>query len=480
MFILLLSMDIYGQNRVRTITLNEVINTLSLLSPAAKIEKLNFQNKKLEFENYKKSYLPAIAFNFDPIHFNRSLRLLQQPSDGSYSFIEDYSNNSTMGISVSQKIGFTGGELIIGSNINYLREFSWKKNSFNTNPFYIGYSQPLWGGGKIHRIEKDVEYAKNKVAIKQYYMKLSLIQQQAMELYMNALFSKMEQDLALQNKFNTDTLLQLAHIKLNNGYITNYDLKQIELQSLNSQYTLENAFKTCIEAQQRLAVFLGIEEATVEVPLLDVPLALETNKVMFYVEQNNPLFQQIELQCMEAKQNLLSVKLNNSFSGNISLNYGINQYAETLVNAYRKVNTRQSIVVSFKIPIFQWGINKNRILIAENNYRSSTIEMKRLRSDFENKVKENINIYNHSVNLWQIAEKTYNLSKEQYQMIVQKFFLGKVSVYELTAAQSEQSNAMQHYYTAIKDTYKSYFTLRSMALYDFKENMELEEIMINL
>lgn len=92
---------IYGQNKTQLITLNGVINTLSLVSPAARIEKLNFQNKDLEFENYKKSYLPAIALNINHINFNRSLRVLQQPTDGSYSHVEDYSNNSDMGIIAS-------------------------------------------------------------------------------------------------------------------------------------------------------------------------------------------------------------------------------------------------------------------------------------------------------------------------------------------------------------------------------------------
>ena len=53
----------------------------------------------------------------------------------------------------------------------------------------------------------------------------------------------MEQDLTLQTTLNNDTLLQLARIKLDNGHITEYDLKQIELQHLNAQYAYDNASK---------------------------------------------------------------------------------------------------------------------------------------------------------------------------------------------------------------------------------------------
>ncbi|MDD2283948.1 MAG: TolC family protein [Paludibacter sp.] len=469
---------IYGQNTSKEVTLGEVIDQLSLKSSAAQIEKLNHQNEILQFENYKKSFLPAVWLNFNPVNFNRSLRLLQQPSDGSYSYVEDYSNNSSAGVSVRQKIGITGGELNIGSNVNYLNEFSRKLNSFSTTPFSIGYSQQLWGGGKQYRLEKEIEYAKNKAAIKEYCTKLSQIQQQALGLYMTALLGKMEQDLAQQTTLNTDTLLQLAHIKLNNGHITEYDFKQIELQSLNARYAFENARKNYIEAQERLAVFLGIEEIEVEIPEFDIPFAIETSMAMFYVERNNPFSKQQEIHTLEAERNLFSVKLSNRFNGNISLNYGVNQYAETFAGAYRNGNTRQSVIIGFQIPVFQWGVNKNRIQIAENNYEASKIARERQMREFKNEVKENINNYNHSVKLWLTTEKAYKLSQEQYEMLIQKFSLGKVSVYELTTAQSEQNNAMQRYYSAIRDTYNSYFILRSMALYDFKQNVELEEVLV--
>ena len=62
-------------------------------------------------------------------------------------------------------------------------------------------------------------------------------------------------------------------------------------------------------------------------------------------------------------------------------------------------------------------------------------------------------------------------------MLIRKFSLGKVSVYELISAQDEQNSALQHYYLTIKDTYVNYYTLRNMALYDFKQNVELEDIL---
>ena len=181
-FSLLVSMVAYSQQHQRQITLDEVINILSLESTPAKVERLNFQNTQLSFENYKKGLLPSFAFNMSPINFNRSLRMLQQPTDGSYSYVEDYSNNSNWGVTMRQKVGFSGGELNVGTRLNYLNEFSQKRSSFSTTPFTIGYSQQLWGGDKSHRWEKSIKCAKNEVSIKNHCSRLSEIHKEALGL----------------------------------------------------------------------------------------------------------------------------------------------------------------------------------------------------------------------------------------------------------------------------------------------------------
>ncbi|HHV84569.1 MAG TPA: TolC family protein [Petrimonas sp.] len=476
LILLLFNLFFSAHSQVKQLTIECVIDSLSLISPKAEIENLNFQNELLFFENYKKSFLPSLSINFSPVSFNRSYRVLQKPDDGSYSYVEDYSNNSSIGASIRQKVGFTGGELTVNSNLNYLNEFSQKRNSFSTTPIAIGYSQQLFGGGKLHRLENDIEYAKNIVAIRQYCSNISQIQHEALNFFLNALLNKMERELSLQNKQNNDTLLYIAEVKLKNGIITEYDFKQIELQSLNTQYAYENATKNYTESRQRLLTFLGIDSDNfdIDIPFFELPLSIDAHLVTTYVKKNNPFFKQQEIQRLEAEKSLFSAKLSNRLNGTINLNYGINQYAETFMDAYRHGNQRQSLNIGFQIPVFQWGINKNKMRIAENTYQASNLDIESRILEFENEIKEKINTYNQSVKLWFTAEKAYKLSQEQYRMQVQKFTLGKVSVYELTTALNDQNDTMQRYYTAIRDSFDNYFSLRNMALYDFKKETELE------
>jgi outer membrane protein TolC len=57
------------------------------------------------------------------------------------------------------------------------------------------------------------------------------------------------------------------------------------------------------------------------------------------------------------------------------------------------------------------------------------------RQERDSEVKKLVAAYNQNVKLWRISEQAYRLSQENYRMSVQKFALGKISMYELTAAQ---------------------------------------------
>ncbi len=64
------------------LSLSLVIDTLALDAPAARIQHLNYENDLLQFENYKKGFLPSVSVSMSPVSFNRSIVKLQQATDG--------------------------------------------------------------------------------------------------------------------------------------------------------------------------------------------------------------------------------------------------------------------------------------------------------------------------------------------------------------------------------------------------------------
>ncbi len=480
-FFFFICQNLSAQTPHYKLTLDYAIHVLSLESPSARLEKLNYKNDILEFENYQKEQWPSISFSFNPVSLNRSIRVLQNPADGSYSYVNDYSNNSGLGLSVSQKIGFTGGQLNVGSDLNYLNEFSQKRHSFSTTPFTIGYSQQLWGGAKLHKREKKIEQQKNLIVIKRYCSKICQIQNEVLDLFMNAVQNRLESELSGMNCRVNDSLLYISKMKLEHGNITAYDYKQIELQTLNNQYEFDNSMKKYEESKWRLFAFLGIEPDTsrIIIPDFDMPLFLDIDWILSYVRNNNIFYTEKQIEEMNAEKNLFLTRMNSHFNGNIHINYGMNQYADNFVDAYRNSNTRGAVSIGFDIPVFQWGVNRNNLRMAENSYDATLLTIEKSVNDFENDIREKIIAYNHSVNLRVTAEKAYALSREQYQILVHKFYLERVSIFELINVQKEQNDAMKRYYDAIKNVYINYYSLRCLTLYDFIKDRELEHVLLN-
>jgi len=471
-----LLVDARAQTTIR-LSLPMIIDSLALASPEAQIQNLAFENELLQFENYKKGFLPSVSISISPLSFNRSIVKLQQATDGSYNYVEDYSSSSSTSLSIQQKIPFTGGTLSASSNLNYLNELSQNRHSFSATPFAFSYSQQLFGSGKTMRMEKNIEYKRNEANIKEYCIAISGIQQKVLNLFMETCLASLEKKLALTNRMATDSLLKLAKMKYENKRITETDYKQIELQAVNNEYLEEQAKKNMEDAVRSLITFLGVKgslrDVEVESPEFTLPLSINIENVLYYISRNNPTILNREIRRLEAQKNLYTSELGRKFNANISLNYGTNKFSPIFSDLYSNPSQQQSVSVGFSIPFSMWGINRNSERMAKNTYQSSMISIEKDMDEFENEINRTVNNYNHSVNLWLIAERSYQLAQEQYNLTVQEYVIGRATVYELIASQQEQSFAMQKYYDSIRNAYENYFKIRELTLYDFQKNAEL-------
>ena len=478
----MLSWNANAQSQVR-LSLSMVIDTLTMQSPAAQIQRLSFDNELLQFENYRKGFLPSVSISLSPVSFNRSIVKLQQATDGQYNYVEDYSSSSSAGISVQQKIPLTGGTLSANSNLNYLNELSQNRHSFSSTPFAFSYSQQLFGGGKTMRMEKTIEYKKNDEKIKAYCKSISGIQQRALGLFMDCFLTSLEKAQSSANRQATDSLFRIAKVRYENKRITEADFKQIELQAINNEYLEENASKNFDDALQSLTTFLNMTDnfriIVIETPEFTLPLEVSLEMVRLYVRENNPAMLNREIRRLEAEKNLYTSELQNRFNANINLSYGTNQYAKNIIDVYSSPSRQQGISVGFSIPFSMWGVSRNSARMAKNNYRSSIINIETEIEEFENEIERTVNGYNHNVNLRHIAERSYQLAQEQYRLTVNEFAIGRSSVYELIASQQEQANAMYKYYTAVRDAYDSYYKIRELTLHDFEKKVELINLFIN-
>ena len=100
------------------ISFDVTVDTLALHSPHAQSVRLRYENSVLTYENYRKGFWPTLQLSVSPLSFNRSMRLLQDPLTGEYRNVEDFANTSAASLTISQKVGFTGGILSVTTGLS--------------------------------------------------------------------------------------------------------------------------------------------------------------------------------------------------------------------------------------------------------------------------------------------------------------------------------------------------------------------------
>jgi outer membrane protein TolC len=460
-----------------SISLGDAVNIYVYNTKYIKTERLKYENALLEYENHQKSFLPSLEFNLAPVSFNHSMRLLQNYSTGQYNNIEEFSNTTYGGLNISQKLGLTGGTFQLSSSLSFLREFSSNKNSFSSTPLYISYSQSLFGGGKRYKFEKAIYHLRNAVTMKNYCTSVSYEQQNILTLYLEAYSNMMDVQFYSKTVNIGDTILMHALLRKKSGKITEYDYNQVELQQLESKIQLQKSIFAYESSLRRLADEIGLDKIGLK-PLTDTnfPHLIDSGVVMQHVRRNNPELQNMEIEKLQAKYTLYNAKLKNKFNADISLSYGLNQYAQTFRQAYTNPDRQQAISISLSVPVFQWGINRNEKKIAENEYEKILLNQEKSIKEFNESIYNSVFSYNHSKSLTDIADQKYKLSARQYEFAAIRFSVGNISAIELTTANKIFFAAKQEYMTVMKSLYINYYKIRHLTLHDFILNQDLTDI----
>lgn len=463
----------YGEE----VSLNDAINDYVYNTIYVRSKRLVLKNRLLEYENFKKSFFPALLLNLTPVSFNHSMRLLQNYNTGEYSNVEEFSNTSSGGITVSQKIAATGGVFTVGSSLSYLHEFTGNNNSISTSPVYISYSQQLFGGGKNMSFERAISKLRNDLALKDFCTSVSTEQQKILSLYLNAYSNKMDIEFYSKTTCMGDSLLMHAKIRKDAGKITEYEYNLVEMQQLDNKIELEesqSAYATSIRLLEKELRIYDIELKTLSPA--NFPAYIEESDVIKLVNQNNPTYQNLELERLNAEYRLHQKKTDNRFNANISLSYGLNQYAKTFKDAYRHPDQRQSASVTLSIPVFQWGINRNKLKIAKNEYEMALQEQESAISSFKEEIHVYVTDYNLSKGISDAAEKKYNLAGQQYSFASLRFDMGKIAAIELSNAHKDYLQAKQYYISVIRSLFENYYKIRHLSLYDFAEGKNLLDL----
>lgn len=463
--LLIYSTKIYSQPN-KSINLEGILSQYYLQSDEAIKAGITTKQKEIEWKNFSLSKLPTIAFNINPINFTQSIVPLQDPNTGNYNFIQNYVNNSNIGMNIAIPINFTGGSIYLSSNLNYMREFSLNKNSFNAGIFNIGYSQPLLGGRRNYILEKNINILKKSNIDNENKLKHYQIQKQCVSLYLQLLVSDIKLSNLKQNIKYTDKIFLISKDRFRSGEITELDVIQAEIQFNEQKLLFKDAENNRDQALRALLTFLNIEYNyyEVKIPEFKEERYIDTDIALSKFKSNNPFFYNKKIRLAELEKNLYAVKLKNGFNSSLNMSYGLNQYGTMLYQAYSNPSSNRGISIGVTIPVINWGRSKNNIKISSLQKEAIEIDINNEEIKMIENLRSSIQDYNYSINLLDIAEKQYILSERQCNLMMQNFKLGQNNYFELKTAIDQMQQSQTRYLNKLSEVWNRYYDIRTLTL----------------
>src|ERR1041384_5888772 len=111
------------------LTLQDAILMAQKQGPAAQVARSVRDAARARNDAFNAGLLPQVALVGDAADLNRGINPITLP-DGSTQFVSQAQNQSTLGLTIAQKIPLTGGTLSIGSSMSRIDLFGDKNSQY--------------------------------------------------------------------------------------------------------------------------------------------------------------------------------------------------------------------------------------------------------------------------------------------------------------------------------------------------------------
>ena len=158
----------------------------------------------------------------------------------------------------------------------------------------------------------------------------------------------------------------------------------------------------------------------------------------------------------------------------LNARFGLSKTGAALRDVYLQPIDQEVVGLSFSVPIFDWGLGRGRVQKAQA--AQAVVEASALQSenDFRRDIFSKVAQFNSQRDQCTVSRRAAAIARERYALVMERFRAGAIGVTELNNAQTEKDNAASKYINDLATFWKSYYTLRKAALYDFIGGKELD------
>lgn len=462
----------------QSLTLQDAIAMAQKQGPQAQVARSFRDAARSRNDAFNASLLPQVSVGGQAANLNRSISPVTLP-DGSLQFIPQAQNQSSLGLSIAQKIPLTGGTLSIGSSASRIDVLGDQYSRvYQTTPFFVRIDQDLFKPRNLVWDEK-VQSLSAVVAERGYLEAREDVAGQIAGAFFDLYAAEMSVKNASANVSVNDTLYTLNKGRFEVGKIGENDLLKSELQLLRARASLEDAKVQRDRAEaalRRQLVYPADRPLSIVTPDAIPTFDADPDMAVQQSLRNASGIEQNILDETNAKRVSTAARLNNRFNATLSASVGFNQRASGFHDAYQNPLGTQTASLGVSMPMIQWGMGHSQVEAARADEQRVAANNKARRDVLAEDARFSVLQLQQAQRNLVLAAKADTVSAKQFEVARNRYIIGKISNTDLYNAQNDKDQAVLAYVQALRTYWTAYYHLRRVTLYDFATKQPLADL----
>ena len=465
-----------AQTTADTVKLNlkEVVEMAKEKSIASKQAITTKETKYWQYRTYRSNYQPQLALTGILPGYNKTFTEVQQP-DGTILFQSIHNNNSSLNLSFSQSIATTGGTVFGTTQLQRFDDFDRKNTLYNSVPFGIGYSQPLFQFNQLNW-DRKIEPLKFNESKQAFIESMEQIAITANGYFFDLLLAQVNLQIAETNLLNTKNILHIAKEKFDLGKVSRNEILQLQLEQLKAEKAAGIARRDMEIATLNLRSYTGlqnVDKIALTLPGSTIDMEVSVDKVLAEAYENRSDAIAFVRRMAEAKRDIAKARGDNGLNATLTAQLGYSKSATTIPKVYQSPQDQQEVQLIFTIPILDWGRSKSRTKTAEANLKFTQYAVEQDKQIFTQEIVTQVTLFDMMKEQLTLTANADSIASEKYQIAKDRYVLGNLSITDLSIAFQEKDQAKRDYISALRDFWGAYYQLRYLSLYDFEKKEKI-------
>ena len=347
-----------------------------------------------------------------------------------------------------------------------------------SNQLLLTYSQPLFTYNRtklqLERLELALESAQLSHAIQRLQIE-SQVTRRFLDLYLK----QRNVEIVKEELRNASERYEIIDSKVKAGITAREQLLQADLTRANAAGNLQNVQLEYANVLDEFKMLLGMslnEELSVYAVIRKELVDVDLRQAIDHGLTNRMELRQQGIAIQEAMQALVTTDAQNEFEGSVDLTFGLTGADEELGRTYDDPSRNQRLILTFNIPLFDWGEKRHRMASAQESVDrtelSASEERKRITADIR---QAHRNLLTQKTQI-EIAEKNVVNASLTYDINLERYRNGDLSSKDIADYQNQLSREQINEVGVLINYRLALLDLKIHTLYDFVRDQPVRNL----